>query len=202
MVFCSGCGRHFKPSGYTLHIRRSHASACSAAHREDLQAVGSNNNLSDDIEDAIDFQGDFFGNYEDGDFPWPVESDSDDDSEDDSYMDIDMGGHQGGWQDQETMSDVCPGDDDIFIEHFPSSSAGAAISNDQGFIDTDYNCYQRQCGNAYESTPFASQIHWDIARWAKVQGITSTAVTELLGINGVGIYATHHASISPIYTAS
>ncbi|KAJ7157665.1 hypothetical protein C8R43DRAFT_1183066 [Mycena crocata] len=33
--------------------------------------------------------------------------------------------------------------------------------------------------------PFKSQIDWQIARWAKVRGSTSTAFTDLLSINGV-----------------
>ncbi len=68
-----------------------------------------------------------------------------------------------------------------------------AIPDDQGFVETDYDCYLSQCGNINEYAPFASQIEWDIAHWAKVHGITSTAVTELLGIKGVGFYATRYA---------
>jgi hypothetical protein len=33
--------------------------------------------------------------------------------------------------------------------------------------------------------PFKSQIDWQIARWAKVRGSTSTAFSDLLAINGV-----------------
>jgi hypothetical protein len=86
--------------------------------------------------------------------------------------------------------DDCHADDGIFVEHFPSSSAGAALSDDQIFIETDYDCYQKQCGDIDEYAPFASRIDWDVAHWAKLHGITSTAVTELLEINGVGFYAT------------
>ncbi|KAJ7201798.1 hypothetical protein GGX14DRAFT_370811 [Mycena pura] len=33
--------------------------------------------------------------------------------------------------------------------------------------------------------PFRSQMDWEVARWAKLRGSTSTALTELLQINGV-----------------
>ena len=197
MVFCSGCRRNFKPSGYTLHIRRSHASACGAAHHEDIHAAVLNDDLLEDIEDVSNFQGDFFGNYEESDLPWPAEAKSDEDSEDDNhdtlnvddYMDIEMDDCQGEQRNTETLGD-CEGANTIFIEHFPSSGAGAAVSDYQIFSGTDYDCYQDQCGNTTAYAPFASRIDWDIARWAKVHKITSTAVTELLGINGVGFYAT------------
>jgi hypothetical protein len=197
MVFCAGCRRNFTASGYTMHIRRPYTPACSVAHRENLQAAELNDSPSDDIEEVSRFQGDFFGDYQEKDFPWPAEAELDEDDEDilsnDDYMDIDVDGHQGGPLNHEAMLDHGEGADNISIEHFPSSSAGAAIPDDQGFVETDYDRYLSQCGNINEYTPFASQIEWDIARWAKVHGITSTAVTELLGIKGVGFYATHYA---------
>lgn len=36
--------------------------------------------------------------------------------------------------------------------------------------------------------PFASKIEWEIARWAKLRGSTSTAFTDLLSIDGVRIF--------------
>ncbi|KAJ7083907.1 hypothetical protein C8R43DRAFT_965319 [Mycena crocata] len=50
--------------------------------------------------------------------------------------------------------------------------------------------YQRGLSEAEENpenpwAPFKSQIDWQIARWAKVRGSTSTAFTDLLAINGV-----------------
>jgi hypothetical protein len=193
MVFCSGCRRNFKPSGYTLHIRRSPISTCAAAHREALQVAEQNHNPSDNVEEASQFQGDFYGDYEETDFQWPAEADLDDESEDDDihdneeYIDIDAdaGACQG-----EPMADHQGAD--LFIENFPSSSTGAAISDGHVFIETDYNCYRRQFGNVNAYEPFVSQIDWDVAHWAKVHGITSTAVTQLLGIKGVGFYTAHY----------
>jgi hypothetical protein len=33
--------------------------------------------------------------------------------------------------------------------------------------------------------PFASKIEWEVARWAKLRGSSSTAFTDLLSIDGV-----------------
>lgn len=83
MVFCSGCRRNFKLSGYTLHIQRSQTSACGAAHRDDIQAAETNDDPSNDIEEVLGFQGDFFGAYKESDLPWPAEADeSEEDGED------------------------------------------------------------------------------------------------------------------------
>jgi len=180
-----------------MHIQCPYTSACSVAHHENLQAAELNDNPSDDIEEVSRFQGDFFGDYQERDLPWPAEAELDEDNEDvlsdDDYMDIDVDRHQGGLLNHEAMPDHSEGADNISIEHFPSSNAGAAIPDDQGFVETDYDRYLSQCGNINEYAPFASQIEWDIAHWAKVHGITSTAVTELLGIKGVGFYATRYA---------
>ena len=191
MVFCTGCRRKFKPSGYTIHIRRSQTSACGVAYRENLQAAELNNSC-DDVEEETHFQGDFFGDYDESDLPWPVEAELDEDNEvleDDDYMDLNADRHEGGPPNHAMMQE---GADSIFIERFPSSNAGAAISDDQGLVETDYDSYKKQCGNINDHAPFASRVEWDIARWAKVHGITSTAVTELLGINGVGFDVIHY----------
>ena len=200
MVFCSGCCRNFKPSGYTHHVQRSHASACGDAHRQALHTAELDDDPADDIEDVSPFQGDFFGDYEAGDLQWPVEAEleegSEDGDDDDEY--VDLGPHHEESPTQATSFDNHQRADDVFIEHFPSSNAGAAISDNQGFIKTDYDCYKMQCGNVDGYAPFASQIDWEIACWAKVHGLTSAAVTELLGIEGVcsrptcySLYLTH-----------
>jgi hypothetical protein len=202
MIFCSGCRRNFTPSGYTRHIRRSHTLACAAAHHEALQAAELDNNV-DDMPEVIHFHGDIFGDYEETDLQWPAEAEAevDEDSEDseeghdvlndNQYIDIDMDPRREETQAQSAALDDCQGTDSVFVEHFPDGNAGAIISGD-GFIEADYDLYQKQCGNVNEYAPFASQMEWDIARWAKVHGITSTAVTDLLGIKGVGILITFY----------
>ena len=49
--------------------------------------------------------------------------------------------------------------------------------------------YQEKVGHGDQPTnlyaPFSSQIDWEFAKWAKLRGPTSTAVTDLLNIPGV-----------------
>ncbi|KAJ7862154.1 hypothetical protein B0H14DRAFT_2349685, partial [Mycena olivaceomarginata] len=33
--------------------------------------------------------------------------------------------------------------------------------------------------------PFSSQVDWEVAKWAKLRGSTSTTFTDLLAIEGV-----------------
>ena len=71
----------------------------------------------------------------------------------------------------------------VVIDQFPFGSPGAPISG------------APQSSSVYETlqnahmdapwAPFSSQLDWEIARWAKMHGLSSTAVTELLKIEGV-----------------
>lgn len=73
----------------------------------------------------------------------------------------------------------------LIVDSFPSGSAGAPIA------DGSPNCMGP--GSAQELprhniwAPFRSQQDWEIARWAKRHGTTSSAVTELLAIPEVCI---------------
>lgn len=65
MVHCAGCHRSFSVSGYTLHVQRTGTSACIAAYH--AQA----GDIDEERNDGEAFSGDFFGDYQDGDFDWP-----------------------------------------------------------------------------------------------------------------------------------
>jgi hypothetical protein len=66
------------------------------------------------------------------------------------------------------------------VTRFPFGSPGAPIpSPDQG--PTVYQSSQAALGSSIWA-PFCSRIDWEIARWAKMRGPTSSAVTELLAI--------------------
>lgn len=69
----------------------------------------------------------------------------------------------------------------IFVESFPGNTARAPVpsAEAQGAIGPA-GLVQ---GNPY--APFASQMDWQIARWAKLRGQGSTAMSELLGVPGV-----------------
>ena len=119
------------------------------------------------------------------------DSENDDDVlNDDEYIDVNTDPCQEETLNEPTSLNNHQGADNVFVKHFPSSNAGAAIY--EGSIAADYDYYQKQCGNSKEYAPFASRMNWDIARWAKLHGITSTAVSELLGIKGVGFYTTRN----------
>lgn len=71
------------------------------------------------------------------------------------------------------------------IVRYPRASAGAPVSQDKA--RTDYEAFKSSLGasspNPY--APFTSKVDWEFARWAKMRGPGSTAVTELLSITEV-----------------
>jgi hypothetical protein len=70
-----------------------------------------------------------------------------------------------------------------FVERFPSGVAGAPIPDmGQGFqLPLDV------LGTENIWFPFQSRRDWEFAQWAKNRGPGSTAVTELLAIDGVSL---------------
>jgi hypothetical protein len=71
-----------------------------------------------------------------------------------------------------------------FIERFPLGAAGVPISN-MGQSVPGFQALHDNLGPDNIWHPFQSQRDWDFARWAKKRGPSSTAVTELLAMNGV-----------------
>lgn len=71
----------------------------------------------------------------------------------------------------------------VVVDHFPLASAGQPLK-DQQRADAMYDQDARKAsGNPY--APFASRLDWEVARWAKLRGPGSNALSELLGIDGV-----------------
>lgn len=79
-------------------------------------------------------------------------------------------------------------EEDIWVEPvvygFPGR-AGEAVEeeNESGYVGYKDSLGAGSHNNPY--APFASKIDWDMARWAKLRGPGSTAVTELMGIDNV-----------------
>jgi hypothetical protein len=69
------------------------------------------------------------------------------------------------------------------VESFPSNAAGAPIANVQAV--PKYESYQKDLKNDNPWAPFSSRLDWEVARWAKLRGPSSTAFTEFLNIDGV-----------------
>ena len=68
-----------------------------------------------------------------------------------------------------------------FVEHFPSTSAGAPISNmSQSVLGLQDRLHTENIWY-----PFQLKRDWEFAQWSKNRGPGSTAVTELLAINSV-----------------
>lgn len=64
------------------------------------------------------------------------------------------------------------------IVHYPDEHAGTSVTPPPEATPTSHNE-----DNPY--SPFASKMDWELARWAKMRGPSSTAFSELLGIDGV-----------------
>ncbi|KAJ3786888.1 hypothetical protein GGU10DRAFT_374527 [Lentinula aff. detonsa] len=61
-----------------------------------------------------------------------------------------------------------------------------ALIEFQGEIVDEYSQYSHNLKAGLNAwAPFGSKIEWEIARWAKLRGPSSTAFTELLAIDGV-----------------
>jgi hypothetical protein len=70
------------------------------------------------------------------------------------------------------------------IEQFPLPTAGMPIrGSDHGL--PSFEAYRQGVGGNGDYAPFRSRLDWDIAQWAKMHGPSSSAVTKLLGIEGV-----------------
>ncbi|KAJ3748479.1 hypothetical protein DFH05DRAFT_1588862 [Lentinula detonsa] len=74
-----------------------------------------------------------------------------------------------------------------YVVSYPDASAGAPIDLQMDIIDENTQYLGRVCqGEAGKPwAPFDSKIDWKIAYWAKLRGPSSTALTELLAIEGV-----------------
>lgn len=66
----------------------------------------------------------------------------------------------------------------------PQSKPGAVIRHDRP-TDISYQNHLPSGDNTW--APFASEVDWRIAKWAKLRGAGSTAFSELLAIDGVRI---------------
>ncbi|KAJ3765439.1 hypothetical protein FB446DRAFT_655309, partial [Lentinula raphanica] len=71
------------------------------------------------------------------------------------------------------------------IVRYPDPRAGAPIQSQGGIVSENNRYSQDLKAGSNCWAPFGSQIEWEIARWAKLRGPSSTALSELLAIDGV-----------------
>ena len=72
-----------------------------------------------------------------------------------------------------------------FIATYPGGMAGAIHSKAKL---GENQKYERQMGKESQENvyaPFASQLDWEVAKWAKMRGPSSTSFTELMTLDGV-----------------
>ncbi|KAJ3817089.1 hypothetical protein F5880DRAFT_1632127 [Lentinula raphanica] len=72
-----------------------------------------------------------------------------------------------------------------YIQQYPDPRAGAPVERQGAIVNENSKYLQNLEAGANPWAPFGSQVEWEIARWAKLRGPSSTALTELLSINGV-----------------
>ena len=77
-----------------------------------------------------------------------------------------------------------PQPSDYVIEPFPGDTAGKPLEASAA-QQSDFAKYQQRLNSDTIYAPFISQIDWEIARWIKMRGPSSSAANELLEIDGV-----------------
>jgi hypothetical protein len=76
-----------------------------------------------------------------------------------------------------------------FVVPYPTAfGAGMVRTNSDTWTNEAYGRQVKTADIQEIYAPFASELEWEFARWAKLRGPSSTAVTELLGIKGVSIF--------------
>jgi hypothetical protein len=72
-----------------------------------------------------------------------------------------------------------------FVTTYPGGMAGAIHS--KANLGENQK-YERQMGEESQENlyaPFTSQLDWEVAKWAKMRGPSSTSFTELMALDGV-----------------
>ncbi|KAI0069540.1 hypothetical protein K474DRAFT_1687710 [Panus rudis PR-1116 ss-1] len=148
---------------------------------------------NDGDEEPAAFEGDYFGaaeEYAPWDFPGfePEErleepqfvaGPEDDDESEDEYVDPPVTSINAG---QKALEEALR--QKIKVVPFPSPLAGAPIPNSTNLTTHDRYASLLTDSEQNPYTPFASHMDWAVARWAKLRGPGSTAVSELLSIPG------------------
>jgi hypothetical protein len=73
----------------------------------------------------------------------------------------------------------------LYTDKYPSSQAGKPLSQEES---RDYGYSVSLGGGDNPWAPFRSKKDWEIAQWAKLRGVGSTAFSEFLAIDGVNIF--------------
>jgi len=141
---------------------------------QELPTTPSNEDESDDEDEDLD------GTFESSSLGWepPVLNDADNMSvsSDNTDPDIPPSPPPEGLRERAWVAPKVVG--------FPSPLAGEAVRS----ADSTNSTYAARLGKGSDSnpySPFTSKIDWEVAKWAKLQGPSSTSFAELLKIEGV-----------------
>ncbi|KAG2061352.1 hypothetical protein BDR06DRAFT_966333 [Suillus hirtellus] len=165
---------------YSQHLTKTTNPSCCALYLSSWQfAPGPPNEGEVDAPDPDHamFKGDFFGTYAEDELAWPGSDDEEDAGkehldEDDSDYDIN---DQTEWE---------PPAVPVHLSPAAPAHAGQPVDVVKQPSNAIYHAQldDSSADNIY--APFASKLDWDIARWAKLRGSSSTAFTELVSIEG------------------
>ena len=73
----------------------------------------------------------------------------------------------------------------VTVTKYPGGLAGMAHSTGKITENQNYEAKVGEWSQENPYAPFASSLEWQIAKWAKLRGPSSTAFTELIAIDGV-----------------
>ncbi|KAG1786964.1 hypothetical protein EV424DRAFT_1356652 [Suillus variegatus] len=139
---------------------------------DDIEWLGDDRNNSTDEEEGLYDSGEWEPPTQDGN-EWEPPVDEDDQGAEEVY---DIEAHQ-------QIEEHVAGQDDIVVVPYPDTRAGKSITGRPTHCaNATYGLDAGSTVNIY--APFSSQMDWDIAKWAKLRGSSSTAFTDLLEIDG------------------
>ncbi|KAG1853124.1 hypothetical protein F4604DRAFT_1933418 [Suillus subluteus] len=157
-----------------------------------------------DIGDASDpdhlpleFEGDFFGTYAEDGLEWPDDGGAMGDPPTDEEDLGDNGAHDK-WEPPLVASAHNPHegdneDNDIQDQHTPDAQdphygvEEQLCEHKHAPIESSNTTYHMELNGSGTNVyaPFTSKLDWEMARWAKLQGPSSTAFSELVSIEGL-----------------
>lgn len=166
----------------------------------------------------LEFEGDFFGTYAENELEWPDdggamgdpptdEEDLGDDGAHDEWepplVPSAHNPHEGDDEDNDIRDQHTPDaqdprygveerlrshEDAPIVVQYPDQRAGQPINPTKQSSNATYHTQLigSDPNNVY--APFTSKLDWEMARWAKLRGPSSTAFSELVSIEGVSFW--------------
>ena len=176
---CDGCGLFFISTGLNSHIWLTRNNKCRCWHNKYLPQVDEHldNGAHSDDEDVA-------GNDEDGWEPEPLDQPAGGIGH--ILPPVILDPVHSNWHESHNRLTRKP---TIWLfNDRPDRNAGAPLED---MTKTSYETYQDALPKANSVpniwAPFASKIDWEIAMWAKLRGPSSTALSELLNVEGVSV---------------